>query len=90
MGNTVSYKDIGKEVFLQRKDINDTLIRNKQKQRNLSPEPKLSSLLSSRDDSPAFGKRTLNYYDKFQEPRRVFAPKASLSFAYVPVKRRVE
>jgi len=55
MGNIVSYKDIGKEVFLERKDINDTLIKNKQKHRNLSPEPKLSSLLSARDQSPAFG-----------------------------------
>ncbi len=87
MGNTVSYKDIGKQVFLERKDINDTLIKNKQKPLNLSPEPNLSSLLSARDQSPAFGKRTLNYFDKFQEPRRVFAPKSSLSFAYVPVKR---
>lgn len=65
MGNIVSYKDIGKEVFLERKDINDTLIKNKQNHRNLSPEPKLSALLSARDQSPAFGKRILNYYDKF-------------------------
>ena len=29
MGDKISYKDIGKEVFLERKEINDTLIKNK-------------------------------------------------------------